>query len=557
MSGNELKDRRPGNQADTNVEIPLIAGRQFDSRRDRVFLGNNGGKIDSSPSLGTQQRLFVDPPNPLQGIAFRIHQWQDIKFTAQSRQSRRNRFGFDRHHAGRFDDVLRIGGDNIRRLATGERPASVPMKQTMTIAEPVRDCPPVNTHMNVSGVDSQHDPGPCLPLKNCSPVSCAVIVFAATIHKQPADSRAKTIQRDGTLAPVDHESQHQSFGALNPAHHVLQLIVLWQLHGQIDSAATLADQGGFRLLPFSHHNITFQIDQFQQIHRRADRFSHQFRFFPQERTGLGDFRRRGPRRRDINLGRNGVGDNDICRVGDFRWWFIGTTAEQKDRQQQARNSDTATNHQRLLRESRWAAAFGIPLPRFGTRSFVRERRRQVGEFFLRWCRCQLLPEFFVVGGLCGLFEQTQPGNGQFIQDLGRIGSVLARLVLPHEAHLFVGSPFDHVQIVLVQLNAQQSVMIWRLVLGQNSQPFAVWIKHEHTVESKLEGMAIKDRSRTPYSTITKTSTIHPQELGFGLICCVLHLTLTAADYSRSLLMDAGQSFINTCMHFGAERDENG
>ncbi len=54
--------------------------------------------------------------------------------------------------------------------------------------------------------------------------------------------------------------------------------------------------------------------------------------------------------------------------------------------------------------------------------------------------------------------------------------VFADLIGPQMGHLAIGGRFDDFAICLEQLDAQKPIMIGRLVLGWNAQPFVIRVK---------------------------------------------------------------------------------
>lgn len=64
-------------------------------------------------------------------------------------------------------------------------------------------------------------------------------------------------------------------------------------------------------------------------------------------------------------------------------------------------------------------------------------------------------------------QQANPGDGNLVKELLRKFRVLARLERSHMRHSLVCGMGNHIGIGFKQLNAQQSVMIGRLVLRRN------------------------------------------------------------------------------------------
>ena len=85
-------------------------------------------------------------------------------------------------------------------------------------------------------------------------------------------------------------------------------------------------------------------------------------------------------------------------------------------------------------------------------------------------------EFSVVECLLRRAQQANPGCGNLVEDLLRELCVLARLKRANKRHLLIGRSGDHVRVGFEQIDAQQPVMMWRLVLRRYAQPFVVRIE---------------------------------------------------------------------------------
>jgi hypothetical protein len=73
-------------------------------------------------------------------------------------------------------------------------------------------------------------------------------------------------------------------------------------------------------------------------------------------------------------------------------------------------------------------------------------------------------------------EQAELGGAQFVEKALRKGGVLASLKGANVRHSLIGGAFDDVGIGLEELDAQQPIMVGRLVLGRNAQPLVVRIE---------------------------------------------------------------------------------
>ncbi len=89
---------------------------------------------------------------------------------------------------------------------------------------------------------------------------------------------------------------------------------------------------------------------------------------------------------------------------------------------------------------------------------------------------ELPVQLIVVLRLLGSVQQTNSRRGNLIEDFLGEGRVLARLERPDVRHPLVGGTRNHVGIVLEYVNPKQTVMIWRLILGGNAEPFVVGVE---------------------------------------------------------------------------------
>lgn len=76
-------------------------------------------------------------------------------------------------------------------------------------------------------------------------------------------------------------------------------------------------------------------------------------------------------------------------------------------------------------------------------------------------------------------EQAYPSCGQLVENLLRQRRVFAGLKRADVHHLPVGGVGNHVGVRLEQANAQQAVMMGRLLLSTNTQPFSIRIEACH------------------------------------------------------------------------------
>ncbi len=92
---------------------------------------------------------------------------------------------------------------------------------------------------------------------------------------------------------------------------------------------------------------------------------------------------------------------------------------------------------------------------------------------------QGLPQPMVVFRLPLRIEQAHAGGRQLVEDKLRDLRVGPRLKSPHVEHLPVGRIGDHIRIRFEQADAQQPVMVGRLLVGRDAKPFPIRIKPSH------------------------------------------------------------------------------
>ena len=87
-----------------------------------------------------------------------------------------------------------------------------------------------------------------------------------------------------------------------------------------------------------------------------------------------------------------------------------------------------------------------------------------------------LLELAVVRGLLVPVQEANPGPGDFVEQLDRLGGVLANLEGPQVGHPLVGRVVDGVGVVGEKRDSQQPVVDGRLLLRRNPEPGEVGIK---------------------------------------------------------------------------------
>jgi len=105
--------------------------------------------------------------------------------------------------------------------------------------------------------------------------------------------------------------------------------------------------------------------------------------------------------------------------------------------------------------------------------FVRRRRPHRG---LRLGSVRFPAEAAVVLRFLVRIEQACLGGGQFVENLLRQRRVLAQLVAPHMGHLPLGCVPDDFGIVLQRIEAQEPVVVWRLMFRWNAKPPVIRIE---------------------------------------------------------------------------------
>src|SRR6185437_5665220 len=94
----------------------------------------------------------------------------------------------------------------------------------------------------------------------------------------------------------------------------------------------------------------------------------------------------------------------------------------------------------------------------------------------------------------------------------------------HVGHPLIGGAFDHVRVGLEQLDAQQPIMVRRLVFERNPQPLVIWIEclgHTAPEQSCQKRFPRQRLSAPPASWATSPKTARRlcgYNSGFILLC---------------------------------------
>ncbi len=89
---------------------------------------------------------------------------------------------------------------------------------------------------------------------------------------------------------------------------------------------------------------------------------------------------------------------------------------------------------------------------------------------------QLGPKLGIVGRLLFRLQQAQLGRSHLVEQLLRQGTVRAGLEGAQMGHLPICRALDHVGVGLEPLDAQQAVVVGRLILGRNAQPLVIRVQ---------------------------------------------------------------------------------
>jgi hypothetical protein len=82
----------------------------------------------------------------------------------------------------------------------------------------------------------------------------------------------------------------------------------------------------------------------------------------------------------------------------------------------------------------------------------------------------------IVFGLLLRGQKTRLGRGKLVEDLLRKPLVLPQLIGPDVGHPLHGRVGDHLGVRFKQLDAEQTVVIGRLVFGCDAQPPVIGVK---------------------------------------------------------------------------------
>ncbi len=94
----------------------------------------------------------------------------------------------------------------------------------------------------------------------------------------------------------------------------------------------------------------------------------------------------------------------------------------------------------------------------------------------------------VVGRLLFLIEQAHARASHLVEQALRVGRVRPGLERAQVAHALVRGMGDHVRIGFEQLDAQEPIVVGRLLIGRNAQPDVIWIErigHAHHVPRRV------------------------------------------------------------------------
>jgi hypothetical protein len=91
-------------------------------------------------------------------------------------------------------------------------------------------------------------------------------------------------------------------------------------------------------------------------------------------------------------------------------------------------------------------------------------------------RRKLLAELLVVGRLLIRSQEADPCGRDFVQQALRVGGVFARLKRPQMAHPLAGGVLDDRGVRFQRRDAEQSIVIGRLLIWWNAEPLVIRIE---------------------------------------------------------------------------------